>query len=148
NEVLLRQDGVDDLRNDRIFIADDAGKDGLPCLEPFDQIFAKLVLNGTPGDAHFREFLVGAEFAEGLRQAPSGHFFLQVWRCGAGSGARPQCTSMNLATRVDEARGSCDSERLNAWISTNEWLSRLSVLLKLHHMTVLSRGSRRVRARA
>jgi hypothetical protein len=50
------KDGVDDLRNDRIFVADDAGKQIAAGLEASHQVGAQLILHRAPRQFGFGEF--------------------------------------------------------------------------------------------
>ena len=45
DEVLPGKNGVDDLRDDRVFIADDAGEEGLVRLKARDQVGAHLIFD-------------------------------------------------------------------------------------------------------
>ena len=45
DEVVLREQGVDDLRHDRLGIADDAGEDGAPGAEPVNEVAANFVFD-------------------------------------------------------------------------------------------------------
>ena len=67
NEVMAREHGVHDLRDDRIFIADDAGEERILGFggraQAGDQVIAELVFDGA-ADA-LRGIHGGAEFAEG-----------------------------------------------------------------------------------
>jgi hypothetical protein len=49
DEVVAAEKRVDDLRGDALVVADDAGEDGLPRLEAFDQVGAQLVLDPAAG---------------------------------------------------------------------------------------------------
>jgi hypothetical protein len=49
DEVVLRQQGVDHLRDDRVVVPDDAGKQGLTGPEPDQQVGAQFILD-RPGD--------------------------------------------------------------------------------------------------
>ena len=79
---MLREDGVDDLRDDGVFVADDAGKErGLrrPGRAEFcDEIFAKLVLDRA-ADAGWGVF-TGAESAEGLGKRDRHGASIDVWQ--------------------------------------------------------------------
>jgi hypothetical protein len=48
DEVVAREDRVDDLRDDRLVVADDAGEERLPGAQPRDQVLADLVLDAAP----------------------------------------------------------------------------------------------------
>src|SRR5580698_4177480 len=76
DEVLPGENCVDDLRDDGVLVADDAGEDGLARLEPLDQIFAELVLDGAFRDAGWREFFALAKISERLRKAVMRHVSL------------------------------------------------------------------------
>ena len=60
---MAREDGVDDLRDDRVLIPDDAGKDRLLGAEPADEVLAKLVLDAA--SEAFGGVFTAAESAEG-----------------------------------------------------------------------------------
>ena len=47
NKVVARQDGVDHLRNHRIFVSDDAGKERRTALNFADQVLAEFVLHSA-----------------------------------------------------------------------------------------------------
>ena len=69
DEVLAREDGVDDLRHDGVVKADDAGEDRVAnfsrslVLQAADEIGAQLVLDAA-ADMGLREFLAGAQFGQ------------------------------------------------------------------------------------
>ncbi len=50
DEIVARQDGVDDLRHDRVVEADDAGKERRARTQALDQVAANLVLDAAPRD--------------------------------------------------------------------------------------------------
>lgn len=66
------EDGVDDLGDDGIVVAEDAGEEGLAGPEAGDEILAEFVLDGAVGEARFGEIVGLAESAEGLRQGVNG----------------------------------------------------------------------------
>jgi len=65
DEVLLGEDGVDDLRDYGVFIADDAGENGLAGLQEGDEVAAHLVFHGAGSKQGFPEDVTGAQFPEG-----------------------------------------------------------------------------------
>lgn len=69
---MARQDGVHDLRHDRIVIANDAGKDRTVLAQPSHQVLAQLVLDSAGGEALLgkRTF---AQFAESLGNTHEGN---------------------------------------------------------------------------
>ena len=52
---MARQDGVDDLRHDGVFVADDAGKERFPALQFADQVLAKFVFDAAADQSGFGE---------------------------------------------------------------------------------------------
>ena len=50
DEIVTRQDRVDDLRHDGVVVADDAGKERLAAPELVDQVLAHFVLHAAPAD--------------------------------------------------------------------------------------------------
>ena len=64
NEIVTRKNGVDHLRHDRVFVAEDAGKQRLAALDFADQVAAEFVFDGPVGDLGFGEG-TGAKRAEG-----------------------------------------------------------------------------------
>jgi len=74
NKILLRQNGIHNLRNHRVFVADDAGKKRFSRLEARNQVGAHLVLDGSCFQAGFRELCTGAQFPQYLgKRASCGH---------------------------------------------------------------------------
>ncbi len=63
NEIMTGKNGVDDLRNDSVFISHDSRKQIFAALNAADQIAAKLVLDRAGGYLRFREGAL-AESAE------------------------------------------------------------------------------------
>ncbi len=53
NEVVAGENGVNDLGNHRIFVADDSGEQFLPALKPADEVLAKLVFYAAFSDLLF-----------------------------------------------------------------------------------------------
>ena len=70
---MAREDGIDDLRDDGVFIANDAGEDGFLCPEAADEVLAKLVLDAA--SKTFGGVVTAPESAEGRRK----------WICHGGS---------------------------------------------------------------
>ena len=62
DEIVPRQDRVDDLRHDRVVEADDAREERRPRAEPLDQVVANLVLDAAAREPAGGD--VGAELAE------------------------------------------------------------------------------------
>ena len=62
----LREDGVDDLRNDRVFVADDAGEERFVRLQAGDEVRAHLVFHAAGLQTCFRKLIAGAQFPQGL----------------------------------------------------------------------------------
>jgi len=92
DEVLLRQHSIDDLRNHRVLVADDAGKErrvglpprgqrpvrGGPAAQTRDQVRAHLVFDGARLQASFGELRAGAQFPQGLgKRGCCGHGLLR-----------------------------------------------------------------------
>ena len=63
---MTRQDRIHNLRDHRVFVADNAGEDALPGAQLRDQVVAQLVLD-RPRDA-FRRPLAVAKITKGLGQ--------------------------------------------------------------------------------
>lgn len=70
-EIVARQDGVDQLRNHGIVIADDAGKNGLAGAELLNQVVAKLVFDFARTQALLGELAL-PQLAQGTRKIHSG----------------------------------------------------------------------------
>src|ERR1039458_2022885 len=66
-EVVARQDGVDHLGHDGIFVSDDAGKERFPTLNFTDQVLAEFVFDATAGQSGLGK-LTGAKRREGAGQ--------------------------------------------------------------------------------
>ena len=65
------EDCVDDLRDDRIVVADDAGKNRFVVAEFLDQILADLVFDAA--SANIAAFDGGAKLSEGRWSGPGPH---------------------------------------------------------------------------
>jgi len=68
---VFRKDGVDHLRNNRIPVADDAGKELFSALDAADQILPEFVLHAAVRVARFGE-VAGAERTQCLGQMGTG----------------------------------------------------------------------------
>jgi len=85
NEVVARQDGVDDLGNYRVFVADDALENlrVTVCAQACREIVAEFVLHAPSLQALFGEWAV-AQFAECARKThegnPQGQMLFQIIR--------------------------------------------------------------------
>ena len=66
DEVLPRENGVDDLRNDGVFVADDAGEERLSSLQARDQVLAHFVFHAARFQACFGKQGALAKFPQGL----------------------------------------------------------------------------------
>ncbi len=53
NEIVARQNGVDHLRHDGVFVSQDAGKQRLPALHFADQIVSEFVFDGAVAEFGF-----------------------------------------------------------------------------------------------
>ena len=65
DEIVTREDGVDDLRDDRLVVADDAGKNGPAGFEPDHQVLADLGTHGPIPDPSRVDF--ATQSAKGRR---------------------------------------------------------------------------------
>ena len=63
---MARENGVDDLRNDRVLVPDDAWEDGLLGAEAADEVLAKLILDAA--SQAFGGVITAPESAEGRRK--------------------------------------------------------------------------------
>jgi hypothetical protein len=70
DEVMARQHGVDQLRHDRVVVADDAGKERLFPAQPLREVLANFVADRTPADVSPRDgrFQVPEGFKTGRRR--------------------------------------------------------------------------------
>ena len=66
NEIVARKDGVDELRQDRLFVAQDAGKQRRAVLQQADQVLPHLVFDGALAAGRTRP-LRSLQFTEGRR---------------------------------------------------------------------------------
>ncbi len=103
DEVVAREDGVDDLRDDRVVVADDAGEEafafawaaGRDLPQTRDEIVAELVLDGAR-DALGGEVRRFAKLAQCGRKRVLRHRY--KYRCGAGSRDSP-CAPLGRGSR-------------------------------------------------
>ena len=74
NEIVTREDRVNDLRHDRIFVADDAGKNGsvAAVAQAGDEIVAQFVLDAPCAETFFGKSTV-AQFAQRARKTHEGN---------------------------------------------------------------------------
>ena len=72
NEIMPRQNGIDDLRHDRVVVADDAGKDRAVAAQPRDQVVAHLVLHAAIAQAFFGKLLAAAKLGQSLGKIAQG----------------------------------------------------------------------------
>ena len=103
DEILPRQNRVDDLRNDCVFKADDAGEERLLRLEPGNQVGAHLVFDAAGLQACFGKLSAAAQFPQGLGKRVS-------WPSN-GSCVRPDqnrvCSYCRRAAKAVGAPASC-----------------------------------------
>ena len=71
NEIVARKNGVDDLRHDRVVVADDAGENRAALTEFHDQVVAHLVFHAPGTQPLFAKWTL-AQFAERPRQTHDG----------------------------------------------------------------------------
>ena len=64
DEVLPGENGVDDLRDDRVFVADDAGEERLVRLQAGDEVRAQFILDVAGLEASFRKLSAAAQFPQ------------------------------------------------------------------------------------
>ena len=81
DEVLFRQDRIDDLGNDGVVVAYDSGEERLFGLQPADEVGAHLVFDGACGEPDRGELGTGAQFIESS---------------GQGEGKRASCRHRGL----------------------------------------------------
>src|ERR1700683_4990150 len=63
DEIMARENGIDDLRYDSVVVANDAGKYGATFAQPGHKVFAELVFNAARAETRFSEG-TSTQFAE------------------------------------------------------------------------------------
>ena len=91
DEVVAREQRVDELRNDRVLVADDTGKQRAAGAELLDQVVAHFFVDTAPADAALLDG--SAQFAECGDRPSTGHRGILLgamvrWCEGARVGAR------------------------------------------------------------
>ena len=65
---MARQNGIHDLRNHRIVIADDAREQHIFRAQAFNQMLAHLIFHGAPGKPRFGEVSAAPQLAQRRRK--------------------------------------------------------------------------------
>ena len=93
NEIVAREDRIDDLRHNRIVVSNDSRKDAgiIRLTQASDEIFAEFVFNSAVAQTLFGKF-TAAQFAKRARktheETPEGNAFLGLYAEEAGFGLR------------------------------------------------------------
>ena len=91
DEVVPRQDGVDHLRDDRVVVADDAGKEGLVTAQTGHEVVAQLALDAAAGNPALADRATQASQGGGPHQSILPESFRITFRSAArGIAARPR----------------------------------------------------------
>src|SRR4029079_9144683 len=100
DEVVAREDRVDDLRHDGLLVADDALEERSPFTQPQDQVLAHLGLDGARLPAALLQFTEGLRSSVGMRSCH------EVHRNRAGMKrrrARPSWSTLDLPATPSRA---------------------------------------------